>query len=448
MKKSLSVILSLLMLFSVVVPVFAIDQISTENAELEKFIQEAEYAVAPEHLFPFVLVPDKEELFDDAWGTYEEVEGYMYVKNLETKEIVQISDEPVYPVFDDTAEHLYFITEDNQLVQTDYTGRLWQVLYEAEYGDLASVWYRSGNLFFLDGEYICKHDLADKLTVPLKMVPDVVLVYPCADGTLLLRKENKEYFAYDYQTRSMSTVLDEYETNALLSADSIPLNVSEQRNNTQAMRSSLSNNISFPLSSYHHGSYFTKNGAACNHSSSGSSNCDDYRGSMQCWGFAQMVYERYSHISESTSYTVPSADKVNYDYVRFQSDADVRQYFCIMHSGSHVRLSRDSASQDEYDPGTHSLVFVSVGTTTVATYDANRIGNCRVAYESRTFSDIRCSYPYKIFHLRHTFASVPTQYSATFHKVKCTYCIGYILSQHTFVTSGNQTVCSECGYVQ
>ena len=450
---------ALLMLFSVALPVFAADHISTEDLQLDKRISEAEYALAPEPLYPFVLVPGMEELFEDAWGIYAEVEGYMYVKNLETKEIVQISDEPVYPVFEDTLEHLYFITEDNQLVQTDYTGELWQVLYEAEYGTLASVRYLSGNLFFLDGEYVYKFDLANKLAVPLRMVPDAVSVYPCADGSLLLRDQDNNYMVYNLQTKNFSTGLTEYEANALRSADSIPLTVAESENATLAVVNPVViNNITLPLSSYPHRSYFTKNKTACEHEKNGDSQCEDYRYNKQCWGFAQMVYETYSHISESTSYSVPSADKTsykyysnslgNYYYVGLQSDTGMKVYMQQLTKGTHVRLSKVDYPQDEDDPGTHSLIFVSAGTSSVVTYDANRTANCKVAYETRTYSDMFDSYKFKVFHWSHSFTSNPVYYSTTHHKVQCANCIGYLLGAHNFVTSGGQTRCSGCGCLQ
>ena len=70
------------MLFTVVVPVFAVDHISTEDLEFEEFANDASYMVAPEPWHPFVLVPQNEYLLENAWGTYEEVDGFLYVKNM------------------------------------------------------------------------------------------------------------------------------------------------------------------------------------------------------------------------------------------------------------------------------------------------------------------------------------------------------------------------------
>ena len=190
---------------------------STEDSEFLDKYHEGVSLVAPSHLYPFVLVPGKEDMFEEAWGTYEQVEGYMYVKNMKTNEIIQLSEEPVIPAFFDTSKYVYCITEGNQLVQVDYTGELWQVLYDAQYGDLADVKYRFEKLFFLDGEYLCLYDLAEKGTVPLRHVPGATRVIACPDGTLLIRNKNKEYFAYNYQTDEFRAVPDEYEVNALIS---------------------------------------------------------------------------------------------------------------------------------------------------------------------------------------------------------------------------------------
>ena len=203
-------------------PTGTIDPTTPPNVEpttppTEKPTQPVEHLVAPNHLYPFVLTSAKEDMFEEAWGTYEKKEGYLYVKNRDTNEIIQISDEPVYPVIFDTTEFIYCITEDNQLIQADYTGELWRVLYEAQYGDLASIKYRTEKLYYIDGEYVCLYDLSQKTAVPLRLVPGITRIIPCADGTLVLRNKNKEYFAYDYRSNSFRAVLDEYELNALIS---------------------------------------------------------------------------------------------------------------------------------------------------------------------------------------------------------------------------------------
>ena len=217
-KKLLAILLFLIMLFTMaVMPALADEYISAGDLELENIVSEAEYMIAPDPLYPFVLDSGKEDMFEEAWGTYEKKEGYLYVKNMDTNEIVQISDEPIYPVFFDTKDFIYCITEDNQLVQADYTGELWRVLHEARYGDLANITYRTGKLYFIDGEYVCLYDLSQKTAVPLRLVPGITRIIPCADGTLVLRNKNKEYFAYDYRSDNFRAVLDEYELDALIS---------------------------------------------------------------------------------------------------------------------------------------------------------------------------------------------------------------------------------------
>ena len=85
MRKFLSVFLVLMLLLTMaIIPVFADDHISTEDMEFEELVSAEEYALAPEPLYPFVLVPSKEYMFDDAWGTYEEIEGFSAIATNET----------------------------------------------------------------------------------------------------------------------------------------------------------------------------------------------------------------------------------------------------------------------------------------------------------------------------------------------------------------------------
>lgn len=432
------------MLFTVVVPVFAVDHISTEDLEFEEFANDASYMVAPEPWHPFVLVPQNEYLLENAWGTYEEVDGFLYVKNMNTMEIIQISDKPMQPALFDTKEYMYCITEDNQLIQADYTGEYWRVLYEAQYGDLAAVWYRTGKLYFIDGEHVCIYELARNIAVPLKIVPGVVSVYPCPDGTLLLRNQYNEDIAYDYRANSLRVVTDECEVDALISGYNIVDTTEIEENTYEITAGLMGTDITFPLSDYPNGSFFTKpsgHTTKCNHETMGYALCDSYRDR----GFAYLAHDRFAHISSSVPLSAFSEDKVEYEYTEFLSNSDVKAYFNSLTTGAYVRLSKHNRAQDTDDKGTHSLVYVSVSGGYVQTYDANRNVECRVAYEARTHETIRTQYPYRIEHISHSYNATPISYSMAYHKINCANCVGFILQEHNFVSYQGTMRCSDCG---
>lgn len=168
--------------------------------------------------------------------------------------------------------------------------------------------------------------------------------------------------------------------------------------------------VSLPLSGSPAGSYYSYNGSACDchshctysipsnayssyrcyYSYSGvkkSGNCIRYNptGSIQCKGFADYVYHSYTGHDVGNSYTVSTSG-----YSSISNDttgADLMEtFFTSLSEGSNVRLSVRGKTYN------HSIIVCDISSSGIYLYDANRVGNCKIGYQFKSWSQLASMY--------------------------------------------------------
>lgn len=116
--------------------------------------EDVEYGVAPYPFYPFISRGEEEyDSVKEMIGPNNCVAGYLYVKNRETGEIIQILDEPVES-FGDRTKYMICVTKSGKIVRTDYTGSNCEVLYISENEKLTGIAFYNGDLYFIEGTAI------------------------------------------------------------------------------------------------------------------------------------------------------------------------------------------------------------------------------------------------------------------------------------------------------
>lgn len=146
--------------------------------------------------------------------------------------------------------------------------------------------------------------------------------------------------------------------------------------------------LTFPIAGYGDGTYFSNNRAACTHhtpdcSFDGSCGCRSYNSSIQCVGFAKLVY-----------WAKKGADYTSSDYVSGLSESNwntsnIKEYFNDDEKvtvGSYIRLTCSSGLE-------HALIVTSISSTGIGIYDCNYYNdNCEVDLRTQTWSELEAAY--------------------------------------------------------
>lgn len=446
--KRLALFLTLVFLLTMLpLPVFAYDHISTED-----FTTLDDFGYSPESLYPFVYrLSDDWTFFREYIGPCDCEEGYLYVQDLTTKEIIQVLDVPVTN-FTETEDSLYCIV-GNKIIKTDYVGRTYTELFTSD-SAISSLEFYNNKLYFLNGNDVTTYNLASNSTAVLLQDTTAAVVMPLPGNKLLLRESNEECSIYHIASRSYTVLTGENAVAEYLDvtntfSQSVPQDSPPQADLNTV---SLNNDITFPLTEYPAGSYFSYSATGCNHSANGNTQGKVYGCAYQCMGFAMYASDKFAHKLKSdvwASFDKPAGDtsSTSIRYDSFTSDSDVSVYFNALTEGSYIRLSAHSSTQDTNDPGTHSIVYVGLTSNYVQTYDANRDNRCGIKFERRTLYDMRTSYPYMYEHVSHHYTESAVSYTSTRHKIGCIFCTGYITQPHIFITqSSGSRVCKSCGY--
>lgn len=75
--------------------------------------------IAPENYLPFIYVENYP--FSDVIDCSQCQPGYLYVADLATHTVTLVLEEPVSS-FTETTDYLFYISQDNQIIRTDYAG--------------------------------------------------------------------------------------------------------------------------------------------------------------------------------------------------------------------------------------------------------------------------------------------------------------------------------------
>lgn len=379
--------------------------------------------------------------------------GYLYVQDLITKEVWQVLDCQV-DIFRVIERTIYCIVDGNKILRTDYWNAPAVTIYTAESGDLGDIEIYNDYLFFTEDDCVMRLNLETGAAEAVATCDGVINLYPVDDDSIAWISSDGSEHLY-----RMDTATDElicFDT--LLASQAMPVEVTTSlaasSQNTRAVDIPLypSTQITFPLSEYPHGSYFTQNGLACtshvgcNYKTPG--NCKVYRSSIQCEGFAKYAYDKYSHRSASSPW--PSTGDPHYSGGQIWScPTDVELFFRALPYGSYLRLDRDLTDGNN---GNHSIVTAGVTESAIIIYDANYAeypNYCIVQMYSCTFSVYYERYECVTQRIVHSFTGTGIQNTSVNHVRMCAYsgCGGYIIEPHASSNPGINATCDACGYV-
>ncbi len=170
-----------------------------------------------------------------------------------------------------------------------------------------------------------------------------------------------------------------------------------------------------PLPGYGSGTYFSYNGKACTchddcdaiipsgYSDVGkcyiiernssniitsvtNGNCKMYNSSIQCKGFADYVYKVYCGEDISSRTSVTLSDSYNSIPSSSTGAALMQELLSSLPVGSNIRVHVRGKSYN------HSFIISAKSSTGVTIYDANRVGNCKVGNQTKTWSELASMY--------------------------------------------------------
>lgn len=390
--------------------------------------------------------------------------GYLYVQDLITKEVWQVLDCPV-DIFRVIERTIYCIVDGNKILRTDYWNAPAVTIYTAESADLGDMEIYNNYLFFAEGDCVMRLNLETGAAESVVTCDGVINLYPVDDDSFAwISSDGSEHL---YRMDSATDELICFDT--LLASQAVSVEIPSTQvasnQNTRAIDIPLypSTQITFPLSEYPHGSYFTKNGSACTThvgcTASSPGNCKVYRSSIQCMGFAKYAYDKYSHRSASSPWPeyIAEEDKEEGIFYHFsgghewRTAQDVECFFRALPYGSYLRL--DKRVEDPQDTeGNHSVVSAGVTESSVIVYHANYADppyRCIVKLDSFTFSRYCEIYQYVTERIAHSFTGRGIQNTSNNHVRMCvdSNCGGYIIEPHASSNPGINATCDACGYV-
>ena len=408
--------------------------------------------MAPSNLFPFIYSEDGdfEWFVVNVIGPNSCEQGYLYVKNLDTSEIVQILDQPVES-FRETHDYLYCVTDDMEIIQVDYSGQQPMVIRTASTEDILSLDYYNDNLYFVVDNQVHQYNLVTRIETVLVEYDNIISIYPYADNFLIMRNSDAEMYNVDITTGEVVLLAGETEVNELVHSNVFEsvLGTTHGMDESDGSRAVLPV-TDFPLPGYPVGSHFNNGLGECDHLN-GKFYCKRYASTNQCDGFAIYAHEQYIHVngSEWSAPYRPAGDSYVSGYgvtpIRLGSESAARQFFINLTKGAFIRYTKTNSDAI----GFHSIVFVSRDSTGIWAYECNQDYKCGVGYEHYDYSEFVTRYPYVAIYVSHTFTGTKEQCSASYHMVHCSTsgCVGYILETHSSYEPGNNATCAYCGYV-
>ena len=380
---------------------------------------------------------------DEGWAWFREYigpneceEGYLYVKDTISGRITKLLNEPAR-AFDETYDDIYCITESNKIIKVPHTGGAVTVLYEAQQGELTYIEHRDALFMFLEDEKVMAYHAVTNSIAYVTTINGICAVIPVSETEFLWHDAERKTNVCDMITGEQSLLETEEEIEAYF-----PVETKETENETNVLIN-LSVHPSYPA-----GSYYTKHGAPCTDhnlnkcSYTGDCNCKPYYGSIQCAGFAQHMYDYYSHKSGFNRVAGDNKGPIGC----FKSEAEINIFFESLTPGAYVRLS---GTPNDTGSGDHSIVFMKISNGTVYSYECNKDGQCGVSTPTRTASYILKKYPCIVNASSHNYTGTVSKYMAMYHKVACksSGCGGYIYEEHSALNPGDNATCVRCGYV-
>lgn len=431
------------------------------------------YALSPDHLLPFIHDGYAPFVWVDVDITNCTI-GKLYVYNKISQLTTEISELTV-TTYASTKENLFFVTEQQEIFQTDYSGSSATLIYQATGGLIKRLCAFGNMLYFIeDNRHIVTLN-TDTLTVRTVMTDENVRAIYMFDFDKLICYYNDDSIAYLNTTTGELTELENlYEANALTNAyTSIEQDNGETYSiNANVVIDSSYNDVDFPLPEYP---------ATLGYGwiSSGDVEGDPfdtwYAGSNECDGFAKFAHDRFYHLyyvnrtspSWQVGYSVtadhhgalpsditnasfdPYHPSNSYKIVHLTSIDKAREFFEGLNKGAFVRLGKES-DPTPYE-GAHSIAFAGSYTGGVYVYEANQDRANGVGYRQWSYADYIDNYDHVLYYVNHTFPNTGIYESVTHHLKECVNCDGYLRQGHdigygTITALQHTASCSGCNY--
>ena len=367
-------------------------------------------------------------------------EGYLYVKDLVKEEIRQVSTEPI-KAYERIGDDLFYANQSNEIVRTGVSTLEQTVVYKAD-KDVTSMCYDEDTLYFASGDTVMALNANSENVEAVAVCDGISELYMNSDGRLVW--ENAEGEAYAHDLVADTDVQLERRPVIDNSQDLLALDIGSA-NNTEIDPYVLSTSkpVSFPLSEYPVGSYYSKDGTPCTHHS-GTCNyansvnnngctCKYYGRAIQCVAFAKYASDQYAHKSD---WKPVSGDLVR--TVDISSSDGAKCFFADLSMGTYVSGKR------------HSFVTRHTTSSTVYTYECNANGtDCGISLKAHDYSKVYGTIGAIDIAYTHYFNGTPRSISSSCHMIPCTSsgCGGYEVEYHYSRNPGDKATCAVCGYV-
>lgn len=424
------------------------------------------YATSPDGLYVFRYYGTAPYLSMDIDTSMCSI-GRLYVYDALTDTVLQVSTQEV-SVYTCTQDALFYVTTDQKIYKTDYTGTVHEFLYQGVNGNIHCLNSYLNTLYFIENqENVVFLDVQTKTAQAVWSYDNLDWVFLPNMTQIVATTIDEDDLIYDIASETVA------EISALEANQIVTDTVQETDSATDSDISIMSyfssssvtqeNDISFPLSEYpatlydntavnnsdHYRpiSWFHVNGSeGCS-----SSNCKTYSGTSECEGFARYAHDAYVHmVDNSVAYSAWDDNKHPAGMTRFDSNiTTIQSFFANMKTGAYIRYGKDSDSTPAN--GVHSIVFVSMDSGGIWVYECNQsyydnltsdqIGGhsesyfgCGVHFQYYTFQKLT-KYHYVLHYVNHDFNEPLTSYDEDYHKKGCTSCDGYVLQSHTNVST-------------
>lgn len=419
------------------------------------------YGVVPEHLYPFIYPgsnPYPWVEIDTANCTV----GKIYVYNRNTDILTPIGSDTA-KTYAATTDYLYYVTRDNTIKKTDYTGSSITTLYASSQGNIHNLSAFGNILYFIqNGKHLIFLDATTGNTQCVLTEDDLVSAFVFNEDKFVWYDSQDQARYYNLTTRQSVALKNPYEENALIAQYTASESENTAGNNTRMYPSSGQadpyNDITFPLDEYR--AVF---GVEQYHKLTVLDSFDRrYAGSGECDGFAKYAHDAFWHILIDNR-TQPSwivngtlTDDVhgnivrntkadcalvwreeNYDDVKDDEDyidntAVVTQFFRALDRGSFVRYGK--ADDDTLYDGSHSIVFdgLSDDGRGIIVYEANQNWNNGVGYQKYYFETIHNGYEWILYYVEHDVGDTVVCEDIYTHKVCCANCDAFLRQEHSY----------------
>lgn len=450
-KTIISYLLIAIIILSISVTASADDHISTEP--ITTAIDPYEYGTSPDGLFVF-LYHGYSPYFTKELDTSACVIDRLYVHNQVTNQIIELSDQTIVR-YTETKDALYYVTSDQTIYRTDYTGSSHTPLYQCNEGaikDLSS--YLNDLVLIENNNKVVFVNSSTGVAKTVLIYDNLDWIFILSNTKLMVATLSGEYFVYDFISQQIVNTVSETESNNLItqavlsSTVSTTINLSLPASVSYAVTTKVQeNDMTLPLAEYPatlgatpnftHGrptSWFHVNGQeGCS-----STNCATYTGTSECEGFARYAHDAYYHVADSTlGYTAwkTARHAVDTDF-RFDGSQDAyKSFFDGLRPGAYVRYGKDGVVTDL--DGVHSIVFVNIDDNGIWVYECNQdydddpTHGCGIHYQYYTFERLARQYQYATHYVDHFFGGGNTCNSTTKHTVECSMCSAYLVQSHT-----------------